>query len=134
MSVERCEIAVVGAGPAGATLAALAARAGHDVCLIEGSEFPRDRVGESIAVECVRRLDALGLPSPLRSSPPPWRIGAMRVTYRGGGRYLARFEEELRHFLIRRAGFDQALLGAAQAAGARLVRGRARAVIAEGAQ
>lgn len=128
---EEREIVVVGGGPAGAVFAALAARAGREVCLLERAPFPRDRVGESITVDCVKRLAALSLPSPLSASPAPWRIGAMRVSYEGGGSYLARFPEELRHFLVRRAGFDAALLEAARGEGAEVLEEGARALVVE---
>ncbi|HEY3056000.1 MAG TPA: FAD-dependent monooxygenase, partial [Thermoanaerobaculia bacterium] len=39
---ERVEVAIVGAGPAGSTLAALLGRRGIAVALIDRDEFPRD--------------------------------------------------------------------------------------------
>ncbi|MFX1369532.1 MAG: NAD(P)/FAD-dependent oxidoreductase [Promethearchaeota archaeon] len=37
------DVAVAGAGPAGATVARYLAKAGHSVCLIDKDEFPRDK-------------------------------------------------------------------------------------------
>lgn len=126
------DFVVVGAGPAGSTFATLAARAGKEVCLIERRAFPRDRVGESITVDCAKRLVELGLPSPLQQSPPPWRIGSMKVHYENGGTYQAMFPEALQHYLIRRAGFDEAILEAAKSAGAQSIEGTAQELLLEG--
>ena len=51
MSAENAEYAdviVVGGGPAGSTLAALVARQGHRVVVLEKEKFPRHRIGESL--------------------------------------------------------------------------------------
>jgi 2-polyprenyl-6-methoxyphenol hydroxylase-like FAD-dependent oxidoreductase len=56
------DAAIVGAGPAGAALATLLARAGWSVALIERQQFPRRKVcGECIAASNVALLDALGV-------------------------------------------------------------------------
>jgi len=56
------DVAVVGAGPAGASLAILLARAGWSVALIERQAFPRRKVcGECVAASNLQLLDALGV-------------------------------------------------------------------------
>jgi menaquinone-9 beta-reductase len=58
----KCDFAVVGAGPAGATLAALLAKKGHDVVLIDRDSFPRDKVcGEFLSYDAFPLLEAIGL-------------------------------------------------------------------------
>jgi len=58
----RFDVAVVGAGPAGASAAILLARAGWSVALIERQRFPRRKVcGECIAASNLALLDALGV-------------------------------------------------------------------------
>jgi len=58
----RFDVAVVGAGPAGAAVAILLARAGWSVALIERQAFPRRKVcGECIAASNLALLDALGV-------------------------------------------------------------------------
>ena len=56
------DAAIVGAGPAGASLAILLARAGWSVALIERQAFPRRKVcGECVAASNLALLDALGV-------------------------------------------------------------------------
>ncbi|MCB0927205.1 MAG: geranylgeranyl reductase family protein [Mycobacterium sp.] len=56
------EVAVVGAGPAGSAAAAWAARAGHDVLVIDAAEFPRDKTcGDGLTPRAVAELRLLGL-------------------------------------------------------------------------
>src|SRR5437016_10484388 len=56
------DIAIVGAGPAGSTLAALLARRGHSVALIDRDAFPRDKLcGEFLSYDALPIIDALGV-------------------------------------------------------------------------
>jgi flavin-dependent dehydrogenase len=59
---ERVEVAIVGAGPAGSTLAALLGRRGIAVALIDRDEFPRDKLcGEFLSYDALPILDRLGV-------------------------------------------------------------------------
>ena len=59
---RRFDVAVIGAGPAGASAAILLARAGWSVALVERQRFPRRKVcGECIAASNLPLLDALGI-------------------------------------------------------------------------
>src|ERR1700694_3124555 len=65
-SMERTEIAVVGAGPSGATTALLLARAGHAVTVFDRARFPRDKAcGEGLMPPGVRVLRDLDLLVPV---------------------------------------------------------------------
>ena len=56
------DVLVAGAGPAGSAAAALLARAGHRVRLVDRAAFPRDKAcSEYMSPEAVRILDRLGV-------------------------------------------------------------------------
>jgi len=60
--MTRCDLLVIGGGPAGATIAALAAGRGVRTLLIERDRFPRDKVcGEFVSAEGCAVLSRLGL-------------------------------------------------------------------------
>ena len=67
--MTRADLLVVGGGPAGSTLAALAASRGARVVVLEKETFPRDKVcGEFVSAEGCAVLDRLGLLPALRSA------------------------------------------------------------------
>ena len=56
------DVLVVGAGPAGSSTAAWAARLGRDVMLADAETFPRDKpCGDGLTPRAVAELDALGM-------------------------------------------------------------------------
>lgn len=57
-----CDVAIIGAGPAGATLAALLAQRGVSVTLLDRDSFPRDKVcGEFLSYDSLPLLEHLGV-------------------------------------------------------------------------
>lgn len=119
------DLAVVGAGPAGAATAigALRAEPGLRVALLDRSDFPRDKsCGDGIAPHVLDLLEEAGV----RGIADGWTpVPRLRLT-RGGlsaDRDMARST-----WVIPRAVFDHRLVQAAQHAGARLVRHRVRSV------
>lgn len=61
-------VAIIGGGPAGATVATLVAKAGHAVDLFERERFPRFKIGESLIPNTYWILDRLGMLPKLRQS------------------------------------------------------------------
>lgn len=76
--MEVTDVAVIGAGPAGSTLAALLARRGIDVTLLDRDAFPRDKLcGEFLSYDALPVVEALGID--LTNAP---RIERCRVVSR----------------------------------------------------
>src|ERR1700731_3460823 len=66
------DLVVVGAGPAGSTAAAWAARAGTDVLVIDSASFPRDKAcGDGLTPRAVAELERMGLGDWLDPRIPP---------------------------------------------------------------
>ena len=81
-SALRCDVLVVGAGPAGSACAAALARSGVDVLLVDQHRFPRDKVcGDGLipdAMAALERLGALDEVSDLATHVPHVRCVAPR--------------------------------------------------------
>ncbi len=58
---QECDVMVVGGGPAGSTIAALLAREGRRVVLVEKEHHPRFHIGESLLPANVALFDQLGV-------------------------------------------------------------------------
>jgi menaquinone-9 beta-reductase len=114
----RYDVAVIGAGPAGATLATLLASSGRSVALIDRDEFPRDKVcGEFISWDAHPILEALGLGEILERGAA---IDHCRLF--AGGKSLSFPLPSTARGLTRYA-LDDALLERARAAGAAILTG-----------
>lgn len=120
----QCDVLVIGAGPAGSTLAYRLARAGFGVRLADRKEFPREKpCGEFLSPHCAPLLRDLGLHEALAGLGPQL-VRGMHLNV-GDVRALGRFRrvgaatpDALAGFGVRRDRFDGMLLAAARAAGA----------------
>ncbi len=70
MRTVETEVLVVGAGPAGSSAAAWAARQGHEVTVIDKEKFPRDKpCGDGLTPRAIKELTSLGLADWLSTKP-----------------------------------------------------------------
>jgi Dehydrogenases (flavoproteins) len=112
------DVAIVGAGPGGSTLAALLARRGYSVALIDRDAFPRDKLcGEFLSYDALPIVDALGVLNELDTRGAP-EITSCRVV----GRHLTYafdFPNPARG--VSRMLLDDALFRCALASGAQAI-------------
>ncbi len=119
------DVAVIGAGPAGSTVAALLARAGLRVAIVERERMPRFHVGESLMPETYWVFKRLGVLETLKASNFPRKYSVQFVNDRGKESVPFYFFEMNPHesaitWQVWRADFDRMLLDRALADGARL--------------
>ena len=80
--MEVTDVAVIGAGPAGSTLAALLARRGVDVTLLDRDAFPRDKLcGEFLSYDALPVVEALGIDLAQAPRIERCRVVSRRRTY-----------------------------------------------------
>ena len=124
---DEAEVVIVGAGPGGASCAALLAERGHDVLLVDQERFPRDKpCGDGLTRSTVGFLERLGLGSLLEDSQPI--EGVRLVTNHRSYDYKEYRPERGKPGLARcvtRSKLDHALLDAAVERGARFLHARA---------
>ncbi len=121
------EVAVVGAGPAGSSLALRLARSGVDVVLLDARSFPRSKpCGDCLSPGATPLLRELGVLPELRERDPG-RLTGWRVRSPGGTWFAGRFDPGRGRgpavgLSLPRRELDAALLSAARRAGARHLR------------
>jgi flavin-dependent dehydrogenase len=119
----RCDVLVIGGGPAGSAIAALLAEEGWHVEVLEKDHHPRFRIGESLLPRSMPMLERLGV------LPEIDRIGMRKYgaelvsQYDGRSRtlYFARAADGSQPYAyhVRRSDFDQILFKNCIAKGAR---------------
>lgn len=122
--MNEYDVAVIGAGPAGASAALAARRAGASVLLLDRADFPRDKpCGDGIAPHAVDVLAGLGVPDPVDGYPP---VPALRLVSPSGREVAQALPRPA--YTVPRKVFDARLVEAAVAAGAELRRHTVREV------
>lgn len=129
-------VAIVGAGPAGSTLALLLARHDVPVTLLDRAEWPRPKpCGDCLSAESGALLGRLGLLADVEAAGPA-RLEGWRIVAPGGHAFAARFDElddPLSCALaLRRVHLDAILLDAARRAGADVRTGHTVSAIESG--
>ena len=109
MSHTDADVAVLGAGPAGSTIASRLARLGYRVQVFEASPFPRPHIGESLPASILPLLKELGVREEVETAGFLRPAGA-----------IVHWAGEIRHrtdvangFQVDRSRFDSILLQAA---------------------
>ena len=112
---DRCDVLVVGAGPAGSAAAQFLARAGRSVVLVDAHAFPRDKVcGDGLIPDAHRALARLGvLDAVMAEARSSTTLGC--IAPRGG-----RIDVPGHLAVLPRKRLDEILCHAAVAAGARM--------------
>lgn len=121
MNHQHFDIAIIGAGPAGAVAASLLNQQGFKVCVLEKQHFPRFVIGESLLPHCMEFIEAAGFLPAVQAEPSfQFKNGA---AFTWGNRYTEiDFTDKFTAghgttFQVRRALFDDILIKEAQKQG-----------------
>jgi geranylgeranyl reductase family protein len=122
------DVLVAGGGPAGATAAIHAARAGMRVILVDKASFPRDKTcGDGLTAMALRALEHLDVDVP--ALPGYQRVDTTVLVTPNGRRITLPHAEDGHHAgVVRREALDAALLARARDAGVDV---RERVAVAE---
>ncbi len=118
----RADVAVIGGGPGGSCAAAMLARGGLSVVLLERDRFPRDHVGESLLPASIPILERLGVLPAVEAAGFLPKHGATMVWGSDPEPWSWYFRETNRSYpssyQVTRPEFDQILLEHARTLGA----------------
>ncbi len=93
MRAVECDVAVVGGGPAGSSLATLLKQGGYRVTLLERERFPRPHVGESMLPGVLFALGKTGALERVERAGFTKKYGATYIWGRGRDPWTIRFSE-----------------------------------------
>jgi len=127
MTDTRCDVLVIGGGPAGSTISALLAQRGRDVVLLEKSRHPRFHIGESLLPFNMPLFEQLGVAREIESIGMP-KYGAEFVSPWHEQPVMFEFANALDNsfpstYQVRRSEFDDILFRNAARKGARAIEG-----------
>jgi flavin-dependent dehydrogenase len=127
MTENRCDVLVIGGGPAGSTISALLAGRGRDVVLLEKSRHPRFHIGESLLPFNMPLFEQLGVAAEIEAIGMP-KYGAEFVSPDHEKPVMFDFVNALDNpfpstYQVRRSEFDAILFRNAERKGARAIEG-----------
>lgn len=123
LAMERTQVLIVGAGPAGSVAAAMLRKQGRDVVMLEREQFPRFSIGESLLPQSMEYIEAAGLLRDVVEAGFQYKNGATFV--RGERQTEFDFRDRFSPgwgttYQVQRADFDHLLAKGAQRMGADL--------------
>jgi flavin-dependent dehydrogenase len=123
MSGGLYDVAIIGGGPAGSVAAALLARAGRRVIVVERDRFPRFHIGESLLPFSMQAFTRLGLHEKFARAGFMEKFGGEMYGACGDDGVKFYFEDGFRSrtdrsYQVTRADFDKVLLDHAAESGA----------------
>jgi len=125
--VHAADVLIIGGGPAGSTAAALLARRGHRVALIEKARHPRFHIGESLLPANLPLFEELGVAAEVRAIGMQ-KLGAEFISHWDGReqdfRFCEAWDKSMPYaYHVRRSEFDRILIRNAARAGAEIIEG-----------
>jgi flavin-dependent dehydrogenase len=123
----RCDVLVVGGGPAGATVSALLAERGRDVVVMEKAHHPRFHIGESLLPANAQLFDRLGVRDQIEAiGMPKWGVEFVSPdhSHRAFVEFAEAWDKTMPYaWQVRRSEMDEILFRNAAAKGARTLEG-----------
>jgi flavin-dependent dehydrogenase len=124
---ERCDVLVIGGGPAGSTAAALLAQQGRHVVLLEKAHHPRFHIGESLLPANAALFDRLGVRAQVEAiGMRKYGVEFVSPTHEGSSfvEFADAWDKTMPYaWQVRRSELDEILFRHAAARGARALEG-----------
>jgi flavin-dependent dehydrogenase len=117
------DVAIIGAGPAGAVAAALLRKAGRSVLVLERQHFPRFSIGESLLPQSMAYLEEAGMLQAVVEAGFQYKNGAHFVYREQVSSYDFRDKHSVgwgTSYQVERASFDDLLIRCAASQGAQV--------------